>query len=171
MHFFSGTRSSLMYLGISHSDTGLNRFLSLHHQRHTLHSSRRTNPLRPRLYGRCRLCASDRHRFPFCVFGVTTAAVGYIMLLKQESLAPGSRYFATFVIACGGHSIYPLTIAWLSNNGMYAFAPLSPLTSDGKKKRKKNLAILTGAFQLTHSGWTLQVRSGFGVPVRLWEYR
>ena len=36
-------------------------------------------------------------------------------------MAPGVRYFSTFIVACGGHSIHPLTIAWLSNNGTSSF--------------------------------------------------
>ena len=66
--------------------------------------------------------ASDRmrHRFSFCIFGVVIAVGGYIMLLKQGSLAPGVRYFATFVVACGGYITQPLTIPWFSNYGIFS---------------------------------------------------
>ena len=71
--------------------------------------------------------ASDhlRHRFSFCIFGVIVAMVGYIMLLKQGNLAPGVRYFATFVVACGAFITQPLTIPWLSNNGTSSIQNLS----------------------------------------------
>lgn len=122
-----------MYLGISHSDTGLNLFLPsiIKDIGYTAAGAQiRSVPV----FMAAAVCAlataylSDRfrHRFSFCVFGVMTAAVGYIMLLKQESLAPGVRYFATFIIACGGHSIHPLTIAWLSNNGTRFPPPYFP---------------------------------------------
>lgn len=59
-----------------------------------------------------------RHRFSFCIFGLFVAAIGYIMLLKQEHMVPGVRYFATFLVTCGAYITQPLTMAWLSNNGM-----------------------------------------------------
>lgn len=92
-----------------------------------------------------------------------TAAVGYIMLLRQESLAPGIGYFATFVIACGGRSIHPLTIVWLSNNGI----PPPSFFSRLPQTKERNHALLTEIFNPTHSGWTLQMRSGVGISIRL----
>ncbi|KAI9840137.1 MAG: hypothetical protein M1837_001898 [Sclerophora amabilis] len=75
--------------------------------------------------------ATDRlhHRYGFCMLGLAVAAVGYILLLAQGGLAPGVKYFATFLITCGGYITQPVTVAWLSNNtgGHYKRAVASAL--------------------------------------------
>ena len=38
-----------------------------------------------------------RHRFGFCILGICMASVGYIILLCQDSVAVGARYFAIFL--------------------------------------------------------------------------
>ncbi|KAI9756266.1 MAG: hypothetical protein M4579_003933 [Chaenotheca gracillima] len=56
------------------------------------------------------------HRYAFCILGLVIASIGYIMLLAQGHLAPGVKYFATYLITCGGYITQPVCIAWLNNN-------------------------------------------------------
>jgi hypothetical protein len=56
-----------------------------------------------------------RHRYLFCIFGLCVASVGYIMLLAQEHLSAGVKYFALFLIVPGGYITQPITLAWMSN--------------------------------------------------------
>lgn len=62
------------------------------------------------------LC-TDRlqHRYGFCILGVCVASVGYVILLKQESVSVGVKYFALFVIVSGGYITQPVTLTWISN--------------------------------------------------------
>lgn len=57
-----------------------------------------------------------RHRYAFCMVGVTVASIGYIILLCQTSVSVGVRYFALFLIVSGGYITQPVTLAWLANN-------------------------------------------------------
>jgi MFS family permease len=56
-----------------------------------------------------------RHRYWFCMFGVVVATVGYIMLLAQDKLSSGVKYFALFLIVPGGFITQPIVLVWLSN--------------------------------------------------------
>lgn len=56
-----------------------------------------------------------RHRFSFCIFGICVATVGYIMLLCQEHLSVGIKYFALFIIVSGGYITQPITLTWIAN--------------------------------------------------------
>jgi hypothetical protein len=56
-----------------------------------------------------------RHRYFFCIFGLCVASVGYIMLLAQDKLSAGVKYFALFLIMPGGYITQPITLVWLSN--------------------------------------------------------
>ena len=57
-----------------------------------------------------------RHRFGFCILGICMASVGYIILLCQDSVSVGVRYFAIFIIVSGGYTCQPVTLAWIQNN-------------------------------------------------------
>ncbi|PGH29978.1 hypothetical protein GX50_07278 [[Emmonsia] crescens] len=57
-----------------------------------------------------------RHRFTFTILGCIIASVGYIILLRQQSVSLGVRYFAVFAISAGSFMAHPITITWLSNN-------------------------------------------------------
>ena len=57
-----------------------------------------------------------RHRFSFTIIGVVIASIGYVILLAQQTLPPGVRYFATFLVSFG-FTAQPVTLAWLNNNG------------------------------------------------------
>ncbi|KAL1587290.1 hypothetical protein WHR41_04431 [Cladosporium halotolerans] len=57
-----------------------------------------------------------RHRFAFCILGICIASVGYIILLCQDQVSVGVRYFAIFVIVSGGYTCQPVTLAWIQNN-------------------------------------------------------
>ncbi|KAI0515168.1 major facilitator superfamily domain-containing protein [Xylaria bambusicola] len=62
--------------------------------------------------------ATDRlkHRYTFVMGGLAVAAVGYGLLLGQEGLSVGVKYFALFLIVGGGYAVQPIVIAWLANN-------------------------------------------------------
>ncbi|CAG5148379.1 uncharacterized protein ALTATR162_LOCUS2192 [Alternaria atra] len=56
-----------------------------------------------------------RHRYWFCIFGLVVASIGYIMLLAQENLSAGVKYFALFLIVPGGYITQPIVLVWMSN--------------------------------------------------------
>ncbi|KAF1956727.1 MFS general substrate transporter [Byssothecium circinans] len=56
-----------------------------------------------------------RHRYAFCMFGLVVASIGYIILLAQDNLSTGVKYFALFLIVPGGFITQPVAIVWLSN--------------------------------------------------------
>jgi MFS family permease len=56
-----------------------------------------------------------RHRYWFCIAGLVVASVGYIMLLAQNHLSAGVKYFALFLIVPGGYITQPIVLVWLSN--------------------------------------------------------
>ncbi|KAJ3557628.1 hypothetical protein NPX13_g9888 [Xylaria arbuscula] len=57
-----------------------------------------------------------KHRFTFVMAGLVVAAVGYSLLLGQERLPVGVKYFALFLVVGGGYAVQPITITWLANN-------------------------------------------------------
>ena len=57
-----------------------------------------------------------RRRYIFTMIGITTASVGYALLLCQGKVTVGVRYFALFLVVSGGYITQPVTLAWLSNN-------------------------------------------------------
>ncbi|GAB7363367.1 hypothetical protein MBLNU230_g3647t1 [Neophaeotheca triangularis] len=57
-----------------------------------------------------------RHRYSFCIAGICTSTVGYVLLLNQASLSVGVQYFAIFVIVSGCYVCQPITLAWVNNN-------------------------------------------------------
>ncbi|KLJ09201.1 hypothetical protein EMPG_15376 [Blastomyces silverae] len=57
-----------------------------------------------------------RHRFTFTIIGCLIASVGYTILLCQQYVSVGVRYFAVFTISAGSFMSHPITITWLSNN-------------------------------------------------------
>ena len=57
-----------------------------------------------------------RHRYTFAMIGVVVSSIGYIVLLAQESVSVGARYFAIYLIMAGGYITQPVTLVWLSNN-------------------------------------------------------
>ncbi|KAF2011660.1 MFS general substrate transporter [Aaosphaeria arxii CBS 175.79] len=56
-----------------------------------------------------------RHRYTFCMAGLVVASIGYILLLNQQNLSTGVKYFALFLIVPGGYMTQPVTLAWMSN--------------------------------------------------------
>jgi dipeptide/tripeptide permease len=56
-----------------------------------------------------------RHRYWFCIFGLVVASIGYIMLLAQDNLSVGVKYFALFLIIPGGFITQPVVLTWMSN--------------------------------------------------------
>ncbi|KAJ5082532.1 hypothetical protein N7532_011575 [Penicillium argentinense] len=66
----------------------------------------------------CVALASDklRHRFAFTIAGCLVATVGFVMLLCQESIPRGARYFALYAVTCGGYMTQPILLGWISNN-------------------------------------------------------
>jgi MFS family permease len=56
-----------------------------------------------------------KRRYPFTILGVLVATVGYVILLAQNGLAVGVKYFATFLIVLGTYITQPVCIAWISN--------------------------------------------------------
>ncbi|KAH7035474.1 major facilitator superfamily domain-containing protein [Microdochium trichocladiopsis] len=73
-----------------------------------------------------------RHRFAFTLLGIAVATVGYILLLCQNSLSVGVRYFALFLIVGGGYITQPVVLGWLSN------------TMSGHYKRSISAAVQVG---------------------------
>ena len=57
-----------------------------------------------------------RHRYAFTIIGITVASIGYIILLAQESVSVGVRYFAVYLVVAGCYITQPITLVWLSNN-------------------------------------------------------
>ncbi|KAK8024875.1 hypothetical protein PG990_002698 [Apiospora arundinis] len=66
----------------------------------------------------CVSLATDRlrHRYSFAMAGILVATVGFVLLLCQSRVAVGVRYFALFLVVCGGYTTQPVTLAWLANN-------------------------------------------------------
>lgn len=62
------------------------------------------------------LSDKSRHRFGFALGGCAIATVGYAILLAQQSLPTGAKYFALFAITTGGFIAQPILIGWLSSN-------------------------------------------------------
>jgi hypothetical protein len=56
-----------------------------------------------------------RHRFGFCMLGLVVASIGYIILLAQNGLSAGVKYFALFLIVPGGYITQPIALVWVSN--------------------------------------------------------
>ncbi|KAI9926087.1 hypothetical protein MW887_004548 [Aspergillus wentii] len=57
-----------------------------------------------------------RHRFAFALSGCLVATIGYAILLGQQSVPTGAKYFALYAITGGGYVAQPILIGWLSNN-------------------------------------------------------
>jgi hypothetical protein len=72
-----------------------------------------------------------RHRYAFTMFGVAVASVGYIILLNQDKVQTGVKYFACFLITNGGFITQPVIWTWLNNVCLdfYCLLPLSIPTS------------------------------------------
>ncbi|KAK8039987.1 hypothetical protein PG993_008398 [Apiospora rasikravindrae] len=62
--------------------------------------------------------ATDRlqHRYTFALAGIALATLGYVLLLCQSHVPVGVRYFALFLVVCGGYTTQPVTLAWLAND-------------------------------------------------------
>ena len=57
-----------------------------------------------------------RHRFAFTMAGISLATIGYVILLAQNGVSVGGRYFAIYLITAGGYVAQPITLVWLNNN-------------------------------------------------------
>ncbi|KAL4864278.1 hypothetical protein BDV12DRAFT_205800 [Aspergillus spectabilis] len=66
----------------------------------------------------CMALLSDRlqHRFGCAMTGCLIATVGYSILLAQDFVSTGVKYFAIFAVVGGGYIAQPIMIGWLSNN-------------------------------------------------------
>jgi dipeptide/tripeptide permease len=56
-----------------------------------------------------------RHRYWFTILGLVIASIGYILLLAQDSLSAGVKYFALFLVVPGGYITQPIVLVWMSN--------------------------------------------------------
>jgi cyanate permease len=65
----------------------------------------------------CTAWITDRmkHRYTFCMIGLVISSIGYILLLNQQNLSAGVKYFALFLIVPGGYITQPITLVWLAN--------------------------------------------------------
>ncbi|KAF8853263.1 major facilitator superfamily protein [Acephala macrosclerotiorum] len=57
-----------------------------------------------------------KHRYSFCMAGITVGTIGYVVLLCQDRVSVGVKYMACFFITTGGYMCQPVTWVWLSNN-------------------------------------------------------
>ena len=57
-----------------------------------------------------------RHRYLWAMLGLVIASVGYILLLCQNTVSVGVRYFAVYLITAGGYVTQPIVLVWLMNN-------------------------------------------------------
>ncbi|KAI3320549.1 MFS general substrate transporter [Xylariaceae sp. AK1471] len=57
-----------------------------------------------------------KHRYSFAMCGLTIAGVGYSLLLAQQHISVGVKYFALFLVVNGGYMAQPIINAWLANN-------------------------------------------------------
>ena len=57
-----------------------------------------------------------RHRYAFIVLGVVVATIGYVILLTQQGVSVGARYFAVYLVTVGGYIAQPVILVWLNNN-------------------------------------------------------
>jgi len=57
-----------------------------------------------------------RHRFGFILAGCVVTTIGYVILLNMRHVAVGARYFALYLIICGGYIAQPITLVWVNNN-------------------------------------------------------
>ncbi|CAJ2510593.1 Uu.00g062180.m01.CDS01 [Anthostomella pinea] len=66
----------------------------------------------------CTAALTDRlrHRYAFTLFGIILATIGYVLLLCQQHVSVGVKYFALFLVVGGGYTTQPVTLAWLANN-------------------------------------------------------
>jgi hypothetical protein len=56
-----------------------------------------------------------RNRYWLTMLGLVVASTGYIMLLAQNNLSAGVKYFALFLVVPGGYITQPLVLVWMSN--------------------------------------------------------
>ena len=56
-----------------------------------------------------------RNRYWFTMLGLVVASIGYIMLLAQDNLSAGVKYFALFLVVPGGYITQPIVLVWMSN--------------------------------------------------------
>ncbi|KAF3004938.1 hypothetical protein E8E13_007385 [Curvularia kusanoi] len=56
-----------------------------------------------------------RNRYWLTMFGLVVASTGYVMLLAQDNLSAGVKYFALFLIVPGGYITQPIVLVWMSN--------------------------------------------------------
>ncbi|TID13934.1 Protein argonaute [Venturia nashicola] len=56
-----------------------------------------------------------RHRYAFTILGLVVASIGYVVLLAQNGLPVGIKYFACFLIVAGTFITQPVCIAWIAN--------------------------------------------------------
>lgn len=54
-------------------------------------------------------------QYAFTVTGVIVASIGFALLLAQQYITVGVRYFALFLVVGGGYTTQPITLAWLAN--------------------------------------------------------
>ncbi|RGP67580.1 hypothetical protein FSPOR_5767 [Fusarium sporotrichioides] len=73
-----------------------------------------------------------RHRYSFTMIGVILTTVGYILLLCQQNVPTGARYFSLVVLVTGGYITQPVLLGWLSN------------TMSGHYKRSISSAVQIG---------------------------
>lgn len=78
-----------------------------------------------------------RHRYTFTMVGITIATIGYVLLLCQQQISIGVRYFALFLVVSGGYITQPVILGWVSN------------TVSGHYKRSVSSAVQLGVGNLS----------------------
>ncbi|KAH8884162.1 MFS general substrate transporter [Thozetella sp. PMI_491] len=104
-----------------------------------------------------------RHRYAFTMIGLVIATVGYIILLTQQHVAVGVRYFALFLTVSGGYITQPVLMTWLANtvSGHYKRA-----ISSGVQIGLGNLGGIISSNVFLDAEAPL-FRTGFGVSLGL----
>lgn len=54
-----------------------------------------------------------RHRYAFCILGISILTVGYAILLNQDKVVVGVKYFAVYLVITGNHMCQPTTLTWV----------------------------------------------------------
>lgn len=57
-----------------------------------------------------------RHRYAFIMVGIVTSTIGYAVLLAQEFVPVGAKYFALYMVVIGGYIAQPIILVWVTNN-------------------------------------------------------
>lgn len=57
-----------------------------------------------------------RHRYAFIMAGILISTIGYVVLLTQDHVPVGAKYFALYLIVMGAYIAQPIVLVWVTNN-------------------------------------------------------